>query len=242
MALFPQKLGTTVCALAAREGLIGGLTSGLSGAWTEARLGIFFSGISSLEENSLPAAGEEVMVTDYSDYLTFGLKDASPATLPGQTGSLFLGVRSTGVVSEALITPPTFRFSDSNGLCSAIGYNGVTEIDGGALSNGALQFPDPEPDSGYCGFYCVKLKINNRGTSTQTVAISVARTEQVTGTDYGKAALTQLMQNATFGTANTVIWNNGSSARSIPTAAWLRIPFYYFRIRVQSLVAIKIAP
>lgn len=239
MALFVQKLGTNVCVLAPREGLLAALSGSLGSDWTEARIGMYFSGVDHSNVDTYgPVAGEDVPVASVADYLTLGLKDEEISTLPGESGSLFLGVRSTGAVTSATRQ----LFADEDALCSAFGYHGSTGVNGGLLASSAMLYPDPELATGYSGFYCVKLKVNNRGGATQSVDVSVSRSAQVEGTDYGKAALTQAINNAEFSPAVSVPWNTGVAARALPSAAWIRIPFYNFRIRVQALMAIKITP
>lgn len=241
--LTTEKEGVSTAVLAVREFQRAKLTVKLGSDWTEARVGMFFSGVDA-HENNLSCPDEILNVSDVSDYVTFGLKDSNSYFLPGEAGSLFLGVRSTGSTSKA--HQPNFGssgyFADSFDFCSAVGYAGATLIDAGAFANGGLHFPDPEPATGYSGFYCVKFVVNARGLSSQSVSMSVARSDQVEGVDYGKAALYQAMNNATFGAAKTVAWNNGGSARALPDASWVRIPFYNARIRIQEIMAVKISP
>lgn len=241
--LFYSKEGFSVAVLAVREFQRATLTEKLGSDWTEMRLGMFFSGVDAHEENLAPPT-ETLTVLDESDYLTFGLKDAATYFLPGEAGGIFVGIRSTGGIGKALapagVSPGWF--ADSNEECSAVGYAGAALIDGGVIAAGALRFPDPEPATGYSGFYCVKFVVNNRGASSQSVSMSIARSSQVSGADYGRSALYQAINNSTFATGKTVAWNNGASARTLPDAAWVRIPFYNARIRIQEIMAVKIAP
>ncbi len=238
MIIFSKNV-VNVGVLAPREFLRGKLSVGLGSEWTEARLGMYFTGVDAHDENVLgPSGGELVNVDTVADYLTIGLKDAATRNLPGEAGGYFLGVRSKGTVSEAT----TSQFADSLGLCSAVGYAGSVPIDGGQLTNGAMLYPDPEPITGYNGFYCVRFAISNRGTNIQSVSISVARSGLVTGDDYTKAALYQAINNASFGIARVVPWNTGSVARALPDAAFVRIPFYNYRIRIQEIMAVKTSP
>lgn len=238
-----EKIAVPNAVLLVREAQRATLTQCLGSDWTEARVGFYFTGVYAHDVNVSPP-DETLAVSDASDYLTVGLKDASTYYLPGEAGGLFVGVRSTGTTSavEAPLLAANGFFADSNEECSVVGYAGATLIDGGVVANGALQFPDPEPDDGFNGFYAMKFVVNNRGGATQSVSVSVARTAQVAGVDYGKAALYQAINSATFGAAKTVAWNDGASARALPDAAWVRIPFYNARIRIQAIMALKIAP
>ncbi len=240
--LLYEKEAIQVAVLAVREFQRAKLTVKLGSDWTEARIGMYFSGVGAHEENEAPP-DEILTVADVSDYLFFGLKDADTYFLPGEAGGLFLGVRSTGSTGKCQ-APGIFPgvFADSLAECSSVGYAGATLIDGGVIENGALQFPDPEPGAAFCGFYCVKFIVHSRGQSNQSVSLSVARTAQVDGFDYGKAALYSAINNATFGASKNIAWNSGGSARALPDASWVRIPFYNARIRVQEIMAVKIAP
>lgn len=238
-----EKIGVPNAVLLVREFQRATLTQKLGSNWTEARVGLYFTGVDAHDVNVAPP-DETLAVADVSDYLTIGLKDAATYNLPGEAGGFFIGVRSTGTTSavEAPLLGGNGFFADSNEECSAVAYAGATLIDGGVVANGAMLFPDPEPDDGFNGFYCMKFVVNNRGTSTQSVSVSVARTAQVDGFDYSKATLYQAMNNATFGAAKTLAWNTGAAARTLPDASWVRIPFYNARIRIQAIMAIKIAP
>lgn len=242
--LYSQKEGVTTAILAVREFQRATLTAKLGSNWTEARLGMFFSGVDAHEDNIAPP-DEILTVSDTSDYVAFGLKDSATYYLPGEAGGIFIGVRSTGATSKCL-APVTGSFNgwfaDSAEQCSAVGYAGATLVDGGVFANGSMLFPDAEPPTAYAGFYCVKFTVNSRGLSSQSVTMSIARSGEVAGNDYGKSALYQAINSSTFGATKTVAWNNGGSARALPDAAYVRIPFYNARIRIQEIMAIKISP
>jgi len=237
-----QKEGITTAILAVREFQRATLSVKLGSNWTEARIGMFFSGVAAHEENA--ASPEELLtVADSSDYVFFGLKDAATYFLPGEAGGSFLGVRSTGATSKASSAASAIGwFADINEECSAVGYAGATLIDGGVIANGSLRYPDPEPATAYNGFYSLKFVVNSRGLSTQSVSMSIARSEQVAGADYGKSALYQAINNGSYGPPRTVAWNDSGAARTLPDASWVRIPFYNSRIRIQEIMAVKISP
>lgn len=241
--LISEKEGVATAILAVREFQRAALTTKLGSNWTEARLGIYFSGVDAHEDDASPP-DESLAVANVSDYLFFGLKDANSYFMPGEAGGTFVGVRSTGATTKCLAPSGATEgwFADSAGDCSAVGYAGTTLINGGVFANGAMRFPEADSASGYSGFYCVKFVVNSRGLSSQSVTMSIAREGTVAGTDYGKAALYQQINNATFGATNTVAWNNGGAARALPDAAYVRIPFYNARIRIQEIMAVKISP
>src|SRR6185295_12936624 len=125
--LLHEKEGVTTAILAVREFQRATLSAKLGSDWTEARIGMFFSGVAAHEENAAPP-DETLAVSDESDYVTFGLKDANSYFLPGEAGGLFLGIRSTGSTSKNLApaSGASGWFADSSGDCSAVGYAGAT--------------------------------------------------------------------------------------------------------------------
>ncbi len=180
--LYAQKEGNTTAILAVREFQRAKLTVKLGSDWTEARVGMFFSGVDAHDDDAVPP--EEILtVADVSDYVAFGLKDSSTYYLPGEAGALFVGVRSTGSTSKT--RAPSLGaegwFADSAEECSAVGYAGATLIDGGVIANGSMRFPDPSGVESYSGFYCVKFTVNSRGLSSQSVTMSIARSGEVAG-------------------------------------------------------------
>lgn len=237
-----SKLGATTSILSVREGQKGSLVDGLGSDWTEARVGMYFTGVDSIEDD-VSCRSETRTGSDYSDYLTFGLKNSDNFNLPGESSSSFIGVRSNSITMKAVVPSGTPGwFADLNQECIAMGYAGATIVNGGVLANSSLRFPDPSPATGFNGFYCVKLVVSGRGTASQAVSISISSSPSISGTDYGKAALYQIMNNATFGPAKIVVWNTGVAARTLPNAAWVRLPFFGGRIRIQEIMAIKVQP
>ncbi len=237
-----QKIGETVANLAPREGQRGFLVDGLGSDWTEARLGIFFSVVDAHDDN-VSGPDEVVDVDAYNDYTTFGLKNSSNRNLPGEASSYFIGIRSSSPVSK-LVAPSSSAgwFADENQQCIAMAYNGVSIISGGVVPGSSFRFPNPNPETGFNGFYCIKLVVSGRGTSSQSVAISVARSESVSGSDYSKAKLYQMMNNSAFGPSTAVAWNTGVAARTLPDVAWVRLPFFNNRLRLHQIMSIKSLP
>lgn len=237
-----QKVGELTAILAPREGQLCKFSEALGADWTQCVIGFFFAGVDG-HDNDLPGPTELRTVTDDSDRLFVGLKNSANRTLPGFANSYFLGVRSTGAVSKCLApSSGAGFFADSNEECSAVGYSGTTLVDGGVLTDASLQFPLPDPENGFNAFYAVKISLSSRGTSSQAAHISTARTAKVDGIDYSKSALIQAINSATFGAPNTVPWNDGFSAKTLPDAVWIRLPFFNNRFRIHALTAIKTNP
>jgi hypothetical protein len=211
--------------------------------WTEVRVGIFFSGVTSGGDNT-QAVSETVAVSSAIDRIAFGIKDSATAALPGQAGSLFIGSLTA-----------TTRDSESNGSDfqgSAIGalaagaYNGVTLVGGATgqeLGNSMAFGGGVANASAYCGFYAVQFVIANRGLATQTVTVRASSTSAVAGTDYSATNLrTYLNAGPWTGTAHSLAWNDGAAAYPLPDAVYIRMPFYNNRIRISAIRAIRYAP
>lgn len=245
--LFTKNTDPTIV-LAPREALRAPLNFG--DEWTEVRVGIFLTGVSAwLEDEKGSLLKEDLPIADVSDHLTFGLSKAGISALPGQVDSLFLGIRSDGATAEArpvnTVTPPTTptgRFSGAFSQCCAVGYDGATLVNGGVIADGALRFPSVEDPAAFNGFYSLKIRITNRGLSSQKVHFSVASIAAVSSADYSPATLRDLINNTQYGAEVTIAWNTGSAARDIPDTVWFRIPFYNFRARIHALRAINYVP
>lgn len=233
-----EKNGEITAVLSPREFFLGKASLSLLSGWVECRIGMFFSVVDDQFENAA-CPSEDVAVSGVNDYVFFGLKDSSPLTLPGEAGSLFLGVRSTGTTTRVVPASTSAGYvADSAVSVSAVGYNGVTLSNGGAMTDAAILFPDPAPIAGFNGFYCLRLMVSNAGSSTQSVGISISRSGSVAGDDYSVAALRQTILNALFSPGNSVPWNNGVVATQLPDSVWARFPFYNARLRVHSIMQI----
>lgn len=210
------------------------------GAWTEMRIGVFLSGVTSGGDNT-DSVVESVTVNTAADRIAFGIKDSASNDLPGFGSALFLGaVTETSAASESSAT----AFNSGNNRVSAAGYFATTLV-GGAFAQTIgqlLNFPSAAGATGYCGFAAIKFVITNLGASSQSVAISATSTTPIAGTDYSASALRILMNNAVFGTPVATAWNTGAAARTLPDAVYVRMPFYSNRIRLSAIRAIRYAP
>lgn len=257
MALLLPKESIMSLYLAPREGMIAPLNFGDD--WTEIRCGVFVSGCYANDEAfNAGDAQAGFMNEDVENGVYFGLKNSDSAAIPGQADSLYLGVKPTGglpfdnysewqAYSEGFPPVPITSIADPLFRMSACGYDGTDLVDGGIISapsysNGAIHFRKYTDSQGYCGFYVIRFIINNRGASNQSVSISIASKGVVEGIDYTPFALQQEMNNANFGSAKTVAWNDGGSARGIPDAFYIYMPFYSNRIMIAAMRAIKYQP
>ncbi len=241
MATIYQKTVTDkVCILSPREYILRPFDFD---AWTEMRLGIYLSAVTSGGDNT-NSANETVTLSTAADRLTFGLKDSATSDLPGFGTSLFLGATSYST-GAALQNGSQVDIQTSGGELAATGYHDTTIVGGASGQSLGNHMECPSSASGssaYCGFYALKFVITNLGASSQSVAISSTKTTTISGTDYSASALQLLMNNATYGTPVATAWNTGAAARDIPDAIFIRFPFYSNRIRLSAIRAIRYAP
>lgn len=200
--------------------------------WSEIRLGIFFGGVTSGDENT-QAVAEVVPQVTAADRICFGIKNSSTLDLPGLTGGRFLGVSNqTGQQSQCNIN----EFYSN----TPVGFNGVALYDTTILGSGGvilpgLNFPTVTGSSTYCGAFVVQLVLHDRGLSSQNVDVNAYTDSSIAGTDYSVSALRTVMNGASFGSPSNVAWNDGSVAYDLPDAFFLRLPFYNNRIRVSAM-------
>jgi hypothetical protein len=206
------------------------------GDWNEIRMGMYFSGVLSSDNNG-NVTNETVVYASFLDRIMFGIKDSSTA-LPGDTGSLFLGVGSAASGSATVGTGAFGGNLDAQGL----GIYDATSVAGSGSGGGnTMAFPnDVSGSSSYCGFFGIKMHWTDKGLSSQVAQIDFATAATVSGSTYTVAALRTQLLNATYA-ANSVTWNDGASARAVPTCWYLRLPFYNNRIRLSVIDMIKIS-
>jgi hypothetical protein len=210
------------------------------GEWTEIRIGAFFSAIAATGPND-NAVSESLVPSLITDYLVFGIKNEGQP-MPGHTGSLFLGIRSSDTNLVQAI--PSAGFQDSSGTWKAVSYVDATmDLGGAVLTSVAIGQCNPTGGTGYCSFIGIKFVINNRGLSTQTVSISAANSSNgIAGNDYSATALRTFLNNTAYNSPVTLDWNTGAAARPIPDYFYIRSPLFNNRIRLSAVRAIRYAP
>lgn len=209
--------------------------------WTEVRIGILFGPVHATTSDNTAAPTELLALSSAADRIFFGLKDASTA-LPGSTGSVFVGaMTATGKTSDV----GSGYINSHDGELVAGGYVGTTLIGGTTTQDmtRSMQYPDVTGATGYNGFYCLKFVIANRGTGTQTITVTPARTDTVSGTAYSASDLLTLISAfASPGTGQTLNWFSGvPAAYDIPDCFFIRLPFYNSRIRISAVRAVRIS-
>lgn len=209
------------------------------GDWTEMRIGMYVSGVAASGDDTA-SASELVTTVSAADRFTVGIKDSATTALPGEVGSLFVGIGSFGGKSN----------SGANDFYSNIGANnassqtfvGTSQQGGSAGGMSTLTFPTAGPSTGYCGWFGIKFTIANRGLSTQTISVVSGSYQPISGTDYSASALRTDINNYPFPSADTFAWNDGVAAREIPDSIWVRMPFYSNRLRLSCIMGVRYAP
>lgn len=212
-------------------------------AWTQMRFGMYFSVVAASGDNT-NAASETVALSTAADRVTFGIKDSATSDLPGFGTALFLGSTSYST-GAALAAGGQVDIQTTASELAATGYHETTLVGGAVGQSLGNHIEAPASASGvssYCGFYALKFVITNLGLSSQSVAISAAKSTTISGTDYSASALQIDMNNATYGTPVATAWNDGAVARTVPDAIFIRLPFYSNRIRLSAIRAIRYAP
>lgn len=239
MATIYQKIASDkTCILNARQAMLRQFDFG---AWTEMRMGFFFSGVTLAGDNT-QAVAETVAVSSPLDRVLVGIKNADTADMPGFAGSMFLG---TGSLNAGTSESNTQDYQDSTGPLYALGFNGVTVVGGAAgqsMSYSCLWGANTAAATAYCGFYGVQFIITNLGAATQAVAIRNANTSAIAGADYSESALRTYLNNGPWsGTQRTLTWNDGANAYAIPDGFFTYMPFFNNRIRLSCIMAVKYA-
>ncbi len=210
--------------------------------WTEVRVGMFVGAVAGTGPNDEVVA-ETVTINNFSDRCIFGIKNTGQ-TLPGEAGSLFLGVRSAE--SSVTVTTPHSGIGSPSGGWHGVGYHDTTQVDAAGGDDGSNKWGDVAASGGsaYAMFFGIQLVINNIGTSSQSVDVKVGATSPFAGTDYSAINLRTTMNNFNFAGLfpMTVPWNTGSAARVIPDCAYVRASTFLNRIRISAIEAIRYAP
>lgn len=222
-------------------GQAGGRQFNFGDDWTEVRVGMFISAIADTGPNDEVVA-ETLNVSTVADYFSFGIKNLG-STIPGEAGSLFVGIRNG--ISPSVAVAPTGGMGDNNGSWRATGWDGVTEINSAAPVNADRWGPvAASPGTDYAQFFAVRMVVNDLGLSTQNIDISLASTNP-TGIGYTRTDLRTYLNNfSTYlqGLPMNLAWNTGAAARDIPDCYFVRAPLFLNRARIACIRAIRYAP
>ncbi len=240
MAIIYQKtVSDKTCILNVRQALLRQFDFG---AWTEMRMGFFFSGVTAAGDDT-NAVNEIVALSSPLDRIMVGIKNSGNDTFPGYTGSSFIGASNrTGLSSDC--NGNSFNQSGS-AVLTAVAFSDTTLIGGGV---GQVLSYCPEwggssgSATGYCGFFGVQFVVGNIGLATQTVSVRSSKTSAIAGANYSESALRTYLNNGPWsGTQVSLAWNDGVSARTIPDGFFVYLPFFLNRIRLSAIMAVKYA-
>lgn len=213
--------------------------------WEEIRLGFYFSNVSSSGPDNL-ATAETVAQSTVADKIMFGIKDDSD-DIPGEGNSMFIGIGThSGESSQLTVNDGNLGWSrmgggttSNRGMCGLTTV-GATVTENTAVGSTAIACYDAFGANGQSGFACLRIVVNDKGLSTQSVSLSWLSGNQ--NTKYTISDLTTDMNNMTGSEVSLgadLAWNDGSSAYDLPNNFYLRTPFYNNRIRLLNMQAIR---
>lgn len=237
MALIYLKGAENTCILAPREMTVRPFNFG---AWTEMRMGIFFTMVTAAGDDA-NAVNETVVIASALDYMAFGIKTNN--TTPARTaGTDFIGLMNQTAQSSLLTA------GAPGNLNSAGNPRGVYLNDAAVLSEatnlGQADFPQAAGAAGYNGFLGLRFVITNLGLVNQQINLGFGIRSSVAGVDYSVTALrTQILSGGSTGytMGGPRDWNTGVVARVVPDAFYVRMPFFNNRIRMSAMEMIKVA-
>lgn len=235
MALIYQKLSEKTLILAPREAVVREFDFGND--WTDLRLGVFITFVSNSDDNAV-GTGEAVTYATEADRFFWGIKDTS-LVLPGFAGSNFIGSSTPAANGGAWVSDG--RVGNSAANTRMLATVDTTQVIG-STNNGPVMQPTITPGaaSGYQSFAGIRINVTDRGLASQSVTVYQAY-NTVSGTDYSAEALRASINAASWSGAQTLTWNDGASARPIPSAFFMYFPFYLNRARLSAMRAIRIA-
>lgn len=214
------------------------------GEWTELKMGMFASIVSSTDANGLGPAESFVPSTPNS-FFAFGVKDSS-AIIPGLTGSTFLGMIPFNFTNaESISVSGNLRqlnISTGDGSSAFCPYWKDTTCLNGANNAATAVNSDPTIAGSYGFKLVLVLKVNNRGLATQTVQgkIHFVNSDPIAG-GYIVNNLRSYFDSVAVAPATARAANNGSAAHAVPTTFYLRWPFTNNRLRISALAVQKYA-
>lgn len=218
------------------------------GSWTQMRLGIFWSMVSSVDDNAKYAVAEFLTYNTPLDSMCVGIKNADTQDLPGETGAQYMGLftRSSLTFDPGFGGPgpqSIYTTAESARIRFGTGYDTTANIAASVATTMAQTPNSPAGASAYCGFLGMEFTINNPGLASQTVTMRYSRTSDVAGTDYGIGNLRSYLNAfaSPFSIATGLAWNDGASAYTIPDGIFIRSPFYQIRPRISSMMMIRYA-
>lgn len=212
--------------------------------WEEIRLGIYFS-VTTAVSNNANSVNETVALSTSADRIMFGIKDDSD-NIPGAAGSSFIGIGTHSGESSICVANQGGGFCQlggsvtaNSGMCG-LTCVGATITENAAVGNTALKsYSASSGASNYGGFACLRIVVNDRGLSTQSVSLNWYSIETGNTTLGNLLADMNNMTGTQVSLGADLDWNDGASARALPNNFYLRLPFYNNRIRLGAMQAIR---
>lgn len=209
--------------------------------WSEIRIGFYYTLVSGSSDNT-PGIEENVSYTTPLDLFTVGLISVT-GSKHGDVGSNFIGVStiSDGGIGTRARNDMIGNVFQAFGKV-LVSYVGSTQTLGTNTSIAGANFTFPSANSAvYNGIACIKIEILNRGLSNQQFRLSLSN-EGTNTADYTNTDLKTAVLNRSYSTyAYNLNWNDGSSARELPTCFYIWNPLYNNEIRISTMRIDKFA-
>ncbi len=201
--------------------------------WTELRLGMYFS-IVPLVGDDAAATAETVITNTYLDIAAFGLKDSS-SNAPLSAGSRFVGMIFGKPGAD------NYSHGANNVGGATIGTPYRVSIDGTSILSTTTSgsFSLNQYNVGTHAVMFLKLVVNNKGLSTQTISMDTGSTHGMTSVSSND--LRSYFSSYSSAGNSTVTWNAASAALPLPTHIYARIPTLNHRLRITTCGVLKVS-
>lgn len=246
--IYEKIVGDKTLILEPREGFMRPFDFGTE--WTEMRFGFYYGIVTAAGDNTGVSTSENITQASYIDRCTIGLK-SNTGDIPGVAGTNFVGLVTNG---NWAIQDQTFGHYENlgnwgNRLNGAMSIGATFTANARVNGTTTATYPgktNVEASTGYNGFMAVKFVISDRGLPTQTIAVSTAMTQNVSGTDYSTTALRTAINGGTYNSCGTAFnWFNATpdpdEPYDIPDTIWIRVAGNSHRIRISAIAAVVAA-
>jgi hypothetical protein len=215
-------------------------------AWTDLRMGMYIGIVPGSGSNDGNSADETVTTIGLAtNMVMFGLKD-SGSIFPKNQNSLFIGVMTSGSTSVKT-TPAGGRMAGGDGKLYGVGFNGtgsVTTNSGSGITRTIDAAYSPGLTLLYCSLLGLRLLINNRGQSNQSIDmwfVDGTPNHEPGAAGYSttdlRGDLANNAPNMTTTSLARIEWNDGVNALPVPDSLFIYIPFSNSRVRISAMGA-----
>lgn len=239
MATIFQKItGDNCLILDPREALVYPFSFG--GQWTEVRMAMFVSLCSSNGDNT-PPPFSIISDSSPSNKFYFGFK-TNNNIFPQTPNTLYVGAMSQQdegtIIASQGANGIRVGSSASNSLSFVYNYNNDFNHQNAVL-NPMLSPVHMDLDTGYFGFYSIKLSITPQNVFSGANAII----DVIPGADSSISALRLTATNATYGTVTTGFFTQDSTITGLPAARpdaiFAYLPMFDSRMRIHNILIEK---